>query len=50
MAYKIKQEKKLKWKSVYEAPTEKIRKIFKQSYGRYPTNDELNDIILEGEF
>lgn len=56
MTYKIKnkkenfKEKKLKWKSVYEAPIDKIRKEFKQIYGKYPTSDELNDIVLEGEW
>lgn len=49
MAYKIK-SKKLKEKSIYEAPVGKIRKDFKKAYGRYPTSDELNDIILEGEY
>jgi len=42
--------KVLKWKSVYEAPVEEIVKRFKKAYGRKPTDEELNDIILEGEW
>jgi hypothetical protein len=43
-------EKKMKWKSIYEAPYEEIRRKFKQAYGKYPTENELNDILLEGGF
>jgi hypothetical protein len=39
-----------KWKSIYEAPVEKIVKEFKEVYGREPTDEELNDILLEGEW
>lgn len=40
----------MKWKSVYEAPHEEIVKKFKKIYGKEPTDEELNDILLEGEF
>jgi hypothetical protein len=40
----------LKWKSVYEAPQEEIERRFKKMYGKKPTSEEMNDILLEGEF
>ena len=46
----LKEEKRYKWKSVYEAPTNEIIKEFKQMYGREPSEAELNDILLEGEW
>jgi len=48
MVHKIK--KSLKWTSIYEAPIKQIEKEFKEIYGRKPTDDELNDILLEGEW
>jgi hypothetical protein len=40
----------LKWKSVYEAPTEEIERRFKKMYGKKPTSEEMEDILFEGEF
>lgn len=42
-------KRKMKWKSVDEAPLEEIKEIFR-SAGRKLTDEELNDIALEGEF
>lgn len=43
-------ERKIKWKSVNEAPIKRIQKIMKDTTGKELSEDELNDIILEGEF
>ena len=48
--YKANKEGKLTWDSVYEAPNEYIIKSLKKINHRKPTHDELNDIILSGEF
>jgi hypothetical protein len=45
-----KYSKILKWKSIYEAPHKEIEKRFKMMYGRKPTDVEMDDILLEGEF
>jgi len=42
--------KTIRWKSIYEAPIELIVREFKQAYGRKPTEEELNDILLEGSW
>ena len=47
---KLGKRKTLRWKSVYDAPVDLIRWDMKQATGHYPTDDELNDIILEGEY
>jgi hypothetical protein len=39
----------LRWKSVYEAPVEEIKEIFRD-IGKELTEEELNDIILAGKF
>lgn len=43
-------EGKITWKSIYDAPVDKIVKEFKEAYGREPTELELNDILLGGEW
>jgi hypothetical protein len=43
-------EARSRWQSVYDAPVDQIRREFRQLYGRYPTEFELNDIVLEGEW
>jgi hypothetical protein len=43
-------EREITWKSVYDAPVELIRKEFKEGYKRYPTEAELNDMVLEGRW
>lgn len=40
----------LKWNSVYDAPIEAITREFKGIYGREPTSNELNDILLDGKW
>lgn len=38
------------WKSIYDAPVDKIVKEFREAYGKKPTDEELNDILLGGEW
>jgi len=43
-------EQRFEWASVYDAPVSLITRDFKQMYGREPTSEELNDILLEGRY